>query len=121
MVMQNHTGTHILNFALRQVLGDADQKGSLVAPDRMRFDFTAKSAMSVAQVKDTEMAAKKMIDRNDSVYAMDAGLAQAKSVQGLRAVFGEVSFGRNSLRKTWMSSLQGLWATLVPRVYPLEY
>jgi len=43
LIMGNHTGTHVLNFALRQVVGlEADQRGSLVAPDRMRFDFTNK-------------------------------------------------------------------------------
>ena len=50
-VMNNHTGTHVLNYALRKVLAaEADQKGSLVAPDRIRFDFTANKALTPEQV-----------------------------------------------------------------------
>lgn len=45
--MRNHTGTHVLNFSLRKVLRETDQKGSLVAQDRMRFDFTAKVCTGV--------------------------------------------------------------------------
>lgn len=59
--MSNHTATHILNFALRAVLGEADQRGSLVAPDRLRFDFTAKGALTTEQVRQTEEAACAMI------------------------------------------------------------
>lgn len=60
--MSNHTATHILNFALRSVLGEADQRGSLVAPDRLRFDFTAKGAMSSQQIKKAEELANEMIE-----------------------------------------------------------
>ncbi|GAB6030509.1 hypothetical protein CHUAL_007371 [Chamberlinius hualienensis] len=89
-VMNNHTGTHILNFALRRVLtADADQRGSLVAPDRLRFDFTANGAMSTIQLKETEEIANKMISENRKVYAKDSTLANAKAIQGLRAVFDE--------------------------------
>lgn len=89
-VMSNHTGTHVLNFALRKVLGEADQRGSLVAPDRLRFDFSAKGAMTTEQVKEAEEIANGMIQKKEKVYAMDTPLAQAKAIQGLRAVFDEV-------------------------------
>ena len=50
LIMSNHTATHVLNFALRKVLGEADQRGSLVAPDRLRFDFTSKVPVSLSAV-----------------------------------------------------------------------
>ncbi|XP_072013777.1 alanine--tRNA ligase, cytoplasmic-like [Amphiura filiformis] len=89
-VMNNHTGTHILNFALRRVLTEADQRGSLVAPDRLRFDFSAKGAMTTAQVKEAERIANEVVHKNSKVYARETPLAQAKSIQGLRAIFDEV-------------------------------
>ncbi|TKS73754.1 Alanine--tRNA ligase, cytoplasmic [Collichthys lucidus] len=89
LVMSNHTATHILNFALRGVLGEADQRGSLVAADRLRFDFTAKGALSTGEVRRTEEIACVLIREAKTVYALDAPLAQAKAIQGLRAVFDE--------------------------------
>lgn len=47
LVMNSHTGAHVLNFALRAVLGtEADQKGFLATPDRIRFDFQKKTFAS---------------------------------------------------------------------------
>ncbi|XP_068169309.1 alanine--tRNA ligase, cytoplasmic [Antennarius striatus] len=88
-VMSNHTATHILNFALRGVLGEADQRGSLVAPDRLRFDFSAKGALSTGEVRRTEEIACALIGDAKTVYALESPLAQAKAIQGLRAVFDE--------------------------------
>ncbi|RWS11029.1 alanine--tRNA ligase: cytoplasmic-like protein, partial [Dinothrombium tinctorium] len=90
LIMNNHTGTHVLNFALRKVLAsEADQRGSLVAPDRLRFDFTNNGAMTATQVCEAEKIAREVIDRNEEVFAKDATLAEAKAIKGLRAVFDE--------------------------------
>lgn len=88
--MKNHTGTHVLNYALQQVLTTVDQKGSLVAPDRMRFDFTSKQALGVDQVKRVEETAQQLIDTQETVYSQECALANAKEINGLRAVFDEV-------------------------------
>lgn len=48
--MKNHTGTHVLNFALRKVVGEIEQKGSLVAPDKLRFDLTSNHPLTYEQV-----------------------------------------------------------------------
>ena len=88
-IMNNHTGTHILNFALRKVLGEVDQRGSLVAPDRFRFDFTAKSAMKIDEVKKAEQICEETVNKSLNVYAKETPLSVAKAIQGLRAVFDE--------------------------------
>ena len=69
--------------------GEADQKGSLVAADRLRFDFTSKGAMTAAQIKETEKICNEVIEKASVVYPGEAPLAAAKAIQGLRAVFDE--------------------------------
>ncbi|XP_018310345.1 alanine--tRNA ligase, cytoplasmic isoform X2 [Mycetomoellerius zeteki] len=89
-VMANHSATHVLNYALRKVLGtEVDQKGSLVAPDRLRFDFTNKGPMTGQQLQETELVAITMIMKNEKIYAKESNLAIAKTIQGLRAMFEE--------------------------------
>jgi len=88
--MSNHTSTHVLNYALRKVLGDADQRGSLVTPDKLRFDFTAKGALTTEQVKQTEQIMQEVVAKKQKVFADESSLAKAKDIQGLRAIFDEV-------------------------------
>lgn len=88
-VMNNHTGTHVLNFGIRKVIGEADQRGSLVAPERLRFDFTSKAALKVDQIKKIEEQCDEVINKKYPVYAKEVPLAVAKAIQGLRAVFDE--------------------------------
>ena len=89
-IRNNHTGTHILNFALREVLGDAvEQKGSLVAQEKLRFDFSHKAGMTDAEVEKVEDLSTSYIRQNCPVYSKDVPLATARQIRGVRAVFGE--------------------------------
>lgn len=89
-IRNNHTGTHVLNFALREVLGDGiDQKGSLVAPEKLRFDFSHKQALAPKELEQVEKISNELIKANKQVYAQDVSLAEAKAINGVRAMFGE--------------------------------
>lgn len=89
-IKNNHTGTHILNFALREVLGDEiNQRGSSVAPEKLRFDFSHKTAVSDVELAKVEDISTKNIRQNMEVYAQDVPLAKAREIEGVRAVFGE--------------------------------
>lgn len=89
-IRKNHTGTHILNFALREVLGDGiDQRGSLVAPEKLRFDFSHKTGVTDVELEAIEDISTKYIRQNFAVYSKDVPLATAREIHGLRAVFGE--------------------------------
>ncbi|KAJ3018771.1 Alanine--tRNA ligase [Thoreauomyces humboldtii] len=89
-IRNNHTATHILNFALRKVLGDVvDQKGSLVAPEKLRFDFSAKTGPTMPQLTEIEDICNEFIRKNHKMFAKNVDLTSARSINGLRAVFGE--------------------------------
>ena len=86
---RNHTATHLLHAALRQVLGEhVQQKGSLVAPDRLRFDFSHHKAMTDAEVTRVEDLVNEAILRNAAVSAEVMGIDAAKA-RGAMSLFGE--------------------------------
>lgn len=90
-VMSNHTSTHMINFALRSVLGNGvDQKGSLVDYNRFRFDFSHGKPVTPDQLKDLDRIVTELISKELPVYTKVVSLADAKKINGLRAVFGEV-------------------------------
>eukprot|EP00978_Attheya_sp_CCMP212_P042073 scaffold250627_cov46-Attheya_sp.AAC.4 len=90
-VAPNHSMTHVLNAALRQVLGDAvEQRGSLCNDEKLRFDFSHKKAMNVKQLRETEDICKAAIAEAQAVTSQVMPLEEAKAIDGVRAVFGEV-------------------------------
>jgi alanyl-tRNA synthetase len=89
-IRRNHTGTHALNLSLREFLGtDIHQKGSLVAAEKLRFDFSHGGAITDAQLEKIEKKVKDDIGQALPVYAKDVKLAEAREIEGVRAVFGE--------------------------------
>ncbi|MDB5294863.1 MAG: alanine--tRNA ligase [Phycisphaerales bacterium] len=87
---QNHTTTHLANWALREVLGEGvQQKGSLVDPDRLRFDFSHAKALTEDEVARVEQLVNDAVAKALPVYAEEAPQEQALKINGLRAVFGE--------------------------------
>ena len=88
-IRRNHTATHILHWALREVLGDhVKQAGSYVADSRLRFDFTHFEAMTAEQIAEVERLANQKIMENHPVRAYETSLASAREA-GVMALFGE--------------------------------
>ena len=87
----NHSMTHVLNAALRNVLGDnVDQRGSLCNDEKLRFDFSHKKAMTIDELKKTEEYCQKVVSDSLAVTATTMPLSEAQAIDGVRAVFGEV-------------------------------
>ncbi len=90
LIRANHTTTHLLNLALRAELGpDVEQKGSMVDRERLRFDYSAKQGLSLEQVRSIEARVNDAIRANLLVDAQEVSLAAARTIHGVRAVFGE--------------------------------
>ena len=88
-IRRNHTGTHILHWALREVLGDhVKQAGSLVAPDRLRFDFSHYEAVSRDQLREIERVANAEIIANGRCRHYETSMSHAQAI-GAIAFFGD--------------------------------
>jgi alanyl-tRNA synthetase len=88
-IRSNHSATHLLHEALRQVLGDhVAQKGSMVAPDRLRFDFSHPKPVTADELARVEDIANDIVLQNAPVTTRLMALDDARS-SGARALFGE--------------------------------
>ncbi|MBN1366813.1 MAG: alanine--tRNA ligase, partial [Dehalococcoidales bacterium] len=88
-IARNHTATHLLQYALRKVLGEhVQQRGSMVAPDRLRFDFSHLTLLSEKELKEIQYIINAEVRRNHPVYAEELNYRQALD-EGATALFGE--------------------------------
>jgi len=88
-IARHHTATHLLQSALRQVLGKhVEQSGSLVTPERLRFDFTHSKPLTKREIDRVEEIVNDVVLKNVSVVTSETTLSQAKEM-GALAFFGE--------------------------------
>jgi alanyl-tRNA synthetase len=88
-IRANHSATHLLHEALRQVLGDhIAQRGSLVSPERLRFDFAHNKPITVDELRRIEDIANDVVLKNDKVTTRLMAVDDAREA-GARALFGE--------------------------------
>ena len=88
-IRRNHTGTHLLHAALRSVLGDhVQQQGSMVGPDRLRFDFSHFEAVTDAQIREIEDLVNADVLANPATSHVEMSMDEAKQ-RGAIAFFGD--------------------------------
>jgi alanyl-tRNA synthetase len=89
MIRANHSATHLLHEALRKVLGEhVAQKGSMVSPDRLRFDFSHPKPMTPEEIEKVEDIANDFVLQNSPVTTRLMAIEDARA-SGARALFGE--------------------------------
>ena len=89
LITCNHSATHLLHEALREVLGDhVEQRGSLVDEERFRFDFSHDSAVTDDEIRQVEHIVNEEILKNKEVVTNSMSMEEAKS-KGAKALFGE--------------------------------